>query len=139
MRVARNARAPELVLVCAMAVSVALASLITGEAAAHVDAAKAVLRDDSGQQETTSSIRLPGVNADELRPPQPLGPTATTPEGPLWVKWRALAAELARDTAVLAQCRNEINICPAEARRLIAIIDTARAKSGRAQVGEVNR
>src|SRR5262249_49648748 len=86
------------------------------------------------------SIRLPGVTPQELRPaPQPFGPTATTPEGPLWVKWRTLATELAADTAVLARCRQDMNVCPAEARRLNAIIDAARAQSGGARIGEVNR
>jgi len=138
MRASRSARAPELVLAAVMAVGLALAPLFTGDAAANVDVAKAALPDEIGQ-EIMGSIRLPAVNADELRPSQPSGPTAATPEGPLWIKWRALAADLARDTAVLAHCREDVTTCPAEALRLIATIDAARAKSGRAQIGEVNR
>ena len=137
----RFAHARELMTVCAVASCVMVAATPAGHAAANVDIPKAALSDEPSQGVTATvpgSIRLPGVTPQE-RPPQPFGTTAASPEGPVWVKWRALAAELARDTAVLARCRKDMDTCPAEAQQLIAIIDVAHAKTGRARIGEVNR
>jgi predicted transglutaminase-like cysteine proteinase len=44
-----------------------------------------------------------------------------------------------QDRAILAGCRREPERCPPAAERLLAIVDAARLKHGRARLGEVNR
>jgi predicted transglutaminase-like cysteine proteinase len=124
-----------------LALGLALTTFVAGDAAANVDAsdrpaaAKPSPADESGHEPIHARLPLA-----PLPQPEPFDlSVATTPEGPLWTKWRALSAELARDTAVLARCRDDMTACPDEARRLVAIIDAARAKHGRARIGEVNR
>jgi predicted transglutaminase-like cysteine proteinase len=53
--------------------------------------------------------------------------------------WRAVASALDHDRAVLAACRAGQERCPPAARHLLAVIEVARAKQGRARLGEVNR
>jgi predicted transglutaminase-like cysteine proteinase len=54
-------------------------------------------------------------------------------------RWRAVVQTIAADRVVLARCRLDLDRCPDPARRLLEIIETARAKDGRARIGEVNR
>jgi predicted transglutaminase-like cysteine proteinase len=55
------------------------------------------------------------------------------------VRWRKVVQAIAADRVVLARCRMDPDHCPDPARRLLEIIETARAKEGRARIGEVNR
>jgi predicted transglutaminase-like cysteine proteinase len=54
-------------------------------------------------------------------------------------RWRAVAQAVATDRAMLANCRLDSGRCPPAARRLLDIVEAARAKEGRARLGEVNR
>ena len=128
-----------------LAFGLALTAFVARDAAANVDAGDRpvattpAIADEIGQgiDNGRTDARLP---AAPLPQPEPFDlSVATTPESVLWAKWRELSAEIARDTAVLAGCRDDMTACPDEARRLIVIIDAARAKHGRALIGEVNR
>lgn len=74
------------------------------------------------------------------RPDEPFGlPAFRAPEGPLWTKWRTVEAQMQSDAGILTACRKVSDQCPAAARRLLEIIETARAHEGRARIGQVNR
>ena len=94
-------------------------------------------RGDEGSAEpplgTHPSIQ-PAVGTQEpfgFRPAE--GPASFAP------KWRAVVSAIEIETGVLRQCRNEPDGCPADAARLLAIVDAAQARQGRARLGEVNR
>ena len=53
--------------------------------------------------------------------------------------WRELAHLVDLDRSVLARCRTEPDQCPSGARHLLSLVETARAKDGRARLGEINR
>jgi predicted transglutaminase-like cysteine proteinase len=55
------------------------------------------------------------------------------------VKWQAIASALDHDGHILAACRAEPDRCPPAAQRFVALVEAARAKQGRARLGEVNR
>jgi predicted transglutaminase-like cysteine proteinase len=138
MRRPRVPGVPELAVACALALGPALTAFAAN---ANVDAgdrpaaAKPSLADEVSHERIHAWLPLA-----PLPRPEPFDlSVATTPEGPVWSKWRTLAADLARDTEVLVACRDDMTTCPDEARRLVAIVDAARAKSGRALIGEVNR
>ena len=134
MRLHRAVVAPGIA-VCVMVLGLSLASVLLGDAAANVEAARPTSSDQIDRQAVRAVLSI-----SPMVPAEPFGRVAeTTPEGPLWAKWRTLTDDLARDTAVLARCREDMAGCPDEARRLITIIETARSKSGRALLGEVNR
>ena len=60
--------------------------------------------------------------------------------GPLWLKWRAVEEDIAAEAAVLMRCRADPESCHSPAAQtFIAIIDAARARDGRARIGELNR
>jgi predicted transglutaminase-like cysteine proteinase len=71
---------------------------------------------------------------------EPFG-RATEPatEGAVWAKWHALEAEINADLVLLGRCRADGNECSPAAQRFLTIIESARARSGRARLGEVNR
>jgi predicted transglutaminase-like cysteine proteinase len=66
--------------------------------------------------------------------------TFRAPPGVLWQKWHKLEVDLLAEDKVIARCRAEPENCAAPgARRFIAIVDDARAHSGRARIDVVNR
>jgi predicted transglutaminase-like cysteine proteinase len=92
--------------------------------------------DPSDRSPDTLAPVIPPVTIDI----EPFGFIAEqTLEGPMWAKWRELRADIERDMRILALCRATPKNCPAAAQRFLAIIETARARSGRARLGEVNR
>src|SRR6266700_7656142 len=72
---------------------------------------------------------------------EPLGLIALgAREGELWRKWRGVQHEIRMESELLALCRASPGDCPsAPARRLLAMIETARTRQGRARLGEINR
>jgi predicted transglutaminase-like cysteine proteinase len=54
-------------------------------------------------------------------------------------KWRELAADIARDRAILGRCRLDAQACPPAAQRFLEVMQAAHGKSGRALIGAVNR
>jgi predicted transglutaminase-like cysteine proteinase len=65
--------------------------------------------------------------------------TFRAPPGLLWPKWHNLEVDLLADEKVIARCRTEPKNCAPAARLFIAIVDDARAHSGRARIDVVNR
>jgi len=61
------------------------------------------------------------------------------PEGILWRKWRGLTSEIAGEGVVIARCREDANDCTPAARKFLAILDSVKAREGRAQLEDVNR
>ena len=65
--------------------------------------------------------------------------TFRAPEGQLWAKWRGVAADIAKEADVMAQCRASAEHCERSVLRFIAVIDEARGLQGRARLDAVNR
>jgi predicted transglutaminase-like cysteine proteinase len=61
-------------------------------------------------------------------------------EGPLWIKWRGIEADIAAEAPILALCRSQPDRClsPAAAR-FLATIAEAREFNGRVKLAVVNR
>ena len=69
---------------------------------------------------------------------EPFGLT-TASEGPYQARWRLLQPLIRVEIRILALCRAGSIPCSAAATKFNAIVEAARARSGRARVGEVNR
>ena len=61
------------------------------------------------------------------------------PEGLLWRKWRGMEADIAKEHAILEQCRTNPEGCPSNAAQFLRLISAVKAKSGRGQLDEANR
>jgi len=82
----------------------------------------------------------PALKAAPVLGEEPFGLfTFRAPEGVLWRKWRGVEADLAKEKAVLDQCRADSHTCPSYAAQFLRLVDAVRAKSGRARLEEVNR
>ena len=87
---------------------------------------------------------LPSTLAERERPAPasqgPKGDLAPLRSGPLWLKWRAVEDQIAAEDSVLIRCRAAPGKCDSPAAKtFIDIIDGARARDGRARMGELNR
>jgi predicted transglutaminase-like cysteine proteinase len=72
--------------------------------------------------------------------PEPFGLYSfRAPEGTLWMKWRALEADLQAEAKTLAQCGADAKSCAPEALRLAAMVDETRSRDGRARLETANR
>ncbi|CAM5396061.1 hypothetical protein AFEL58S_01959 [Afipia felis] len=81
----------------------------------------------------------PSIQIAPVNGPEPFGLFAfRAPEGALWRKWRGVEADMARDADNLHRCQDTAACSPAAARfaRLIAV---AKAKTGRAQLEDINQ
>jgi predicted transglutaminase-like cysteine proteinase len=65
--------------------------------------------------------------------------TFRAPENAVWRKWRGLEADMAKDRAILDQCRGSADGCPANAAQFLRLINAVKSKSRREQLDEVNR
>jgi len=85
----------------------------------------------------------PTADVPPLRPMQGEEPfglfTFRAPEGPLWVKWRKVEADMHAEAPALAHCRTEYERCTSAAKRFVAIINEASVRQGRAKLEFVNR
>lgn len=74
-------------------------------------------------------------------PPPKGGPfgLAAADSGSFSVRWRLLQPVIGIERQILALCRTNPAVCPAEAEKFGAIVDAARSRDGLARVGEVNR
>ena len=55
-------------------------------------------------------------------------------------KWNAARIELRIDIDIIAACRADPDACESiAAKRIIAIVDGAKRREGRARIGEINR
>ena len=87
------------------------------------------------------SVFQDGILPSAASPQEPFGDSVRQPtRGPLLEKWTAATSELRIDIDIIAACRAEPNVCEsAAAKRVIAIVDEARKRQGRALIGEINR
>ena len=85
--------------------------------------------DSAGTQETVE------------RSAEPFGRSASVlSAGALLEKWRGLARQLDDEAVQLALCDGDRDRCVSPAAlQLLAIVDNARARDGRARLGEINR
>jgi predicted transglutaminase-like cysteine proteinase len=68
-----------------------------------------------------------GIGTSELR------------HGGLFDKWRAITRALPREMEIVARCRDDMDGCPEEAKRFIAIVDRAQGRAILTQIAEINR
>lgn len=72
--------------------------------------------------------------------PEPFDNIVTNIRGSLLEKWNAAKAELRIDIDILAACRAQLDACESvAAKRIIAIVDDAQRREGRARIGAINR
>jgi predicted transglutaminase-like cysteine proteinase len=78
---------------------------------------------------------------EAARAPEPFGLfTSVLSAGSLREKWRAVERRLDDERVQLALCDGDRERCVSPAAlRLLAIVDNARARDGRARLGEINR
>ena len=91
----------------------------------------------------------PSNFATDAQPPQKEAPPAgkepfglftfRAPEGLLWRKWRGVEAAMAKEQAVLDQCRADTENCPSYAAQFLRLIGAVKSRSGRARLDEANR
>ncbi|MCA6122755.1 transglutaminase-like cysteine peptidase [Bradyrhizobium sp. WSM 1704] len=88
----------------------------------------------------TATDALPAAKPQPAVGPEPFGLfTFRAPESNLWSKWRGLEADLVKEQAVLAQCREDAAGCPSHAAQFLRLINAVRLKSGRERLNEANR
>lgn len=80
--------------------------------------------------------------------PSPLEPLPAEPFGLVLAdpaahadaaRWRVVLQAVEADRAVLARCRQEPARCPQPAARLLAVLQAAEGREGRARLGAINR
>ena len=82
----------------------------------------------------------PAAGGQMLPSTEPFGLSAfRAPEGLLWVKWRGVEQQLKSEARELELCRTDRMSCSTAARRFVTLVDTARARAGRARIELVNR
>jgi predicted transglutaminase-like cysteine proteinase len=101
---------------------------------------------DGAMARSVAKLQLALLSPAEIAPQHAVPLTRRGPFGlsvsndsPLSARWRALQSAIRLEAHVLAACRSSPEICPPAASRFLAIVKAARARSGRARVGEVNR
>jgi len=150
------ARIPAHAVAC-VAVSIAFAALTAEPAATQIispqriDANRALSAPEAPRapEPVALTTNFPAASDRSPAPPAPGRDAAAEPFGAvtvpvtgggLWAKWRGVAAAIEAESGMLARCRADPGGCPsAAAVRFLAIIDAARARQGRARLGEVNR
>jgi predicted transglutaminase-like cysteine proteinase len=86
-----------------------------------------------------SSIPLPPTQLEQQHEPFDL-PTSPMPDGEMKTKWLSVESELDDEGARLAACRLDRLECTSTvALRFLALVDRARARDGRARIGEINQ
>lgn len=116
---------------------------------AKIDAAKGGTKPNSA---TSSDVELasltptgivtdtPSIQIAPVNGPEPFGLFAfRAPEGALWRKWRGLEADMAKDTESLHRCQNDATACSPAAAKFARLVASAKAKSGRAQLEDINQ
>ena len=90
---------------------------------------------------SAGTLITPGAAALIRKSAEPFGLFASTLSfGPVREKWLGVERKLDDERVQLALCDGDRDRCAsAAALRLLAIVDNARAREGRARVGEINR
>jgi predicted transglutaminase-like cysteine proteinase len=79
-----------------------------------------------------------GVQSPEVTEPFGLN-TVPVSNGEVLSKWIGVEADIRAENDILSRCRASAELCPAAARRFLAIVDQGRAQTGRARIGIINR
>lgn len=91
--------------------------------------------DPAGTASDAAPIAIQPLQSDE-----PFGLfTFHAPQGPLWVKWRGVEADVKAEASSLARCEADPSLCSRAQARFAAIIKDARTQQGRARLELVNR
>lgn len=90
---------------------------------------------------SAGTLLSPGAAVLIRKSAEPFGlPTAFLSQGGLRDKWRSLQRRLDDDLVQLALCDGDRDGCVSPAAlKFLAIVDAAKARAGRARLGEVNR
>jgi len=98
----------------------------------------AVVQSGTFQLAALEPVDLP---APAAKPPIGMGPfgLATARDGAYEARWHLLQPLIGLESEILALCRSGSTPCSAAAAKFNGIVEAARARSGRARVGEVNR
>ena len=101
---------------------------------------------DAAIAQSSGSFQLAALEpadrpAPPTKPPISVGPfgLAAASHGPYDARWRLLQPLIGLESQILAACRSTSITCPPAATKFNLIVEAARARSGRARVGEVNR
>jgi predicted transglutaminase-like cysteine proteinase len=88
-----------------------------------------------------SGLDVPGGVALGIESAEPFGlSTSVVSGGGLLAKWLGVARKIDDERVQLALCDGDRERCASDAAlKLLAIIDNARARDGRARLGEINR
>jgi predicted transglutaminase-like cysteine proteinase len=88
-----------------------------------------------------ATLLSPGAAALVRKSAEPFGLFASTlSSGGLWEKWLEVERKLDDERVQLALCDGDRDRCVSPAAlRFLAIVDSARARDGRARLGEINR
>ena len=65
--------------------------------------------------------------------------TVPVASGEVLLKWSGVEADIRTDNDILSRCRANPELCPAAARKFLAIVAQGRAQTGRARIGIINR
>jgi len=117
--------------------------------------------DEPADDKTETQIENPAhaqnpIHADASRhiaaldplPPAPQSPpisepfgvaTAPIAFGGIVAKWNGVREKIHADNEVLADCRDNMQICPQAAQNFLSIVAQGRALTGRARIGVINR
>ncbi|WP_291856120.1 transglutaminase-like cysteine peptidase [Bradyrhizobium sp.] len=88
----------------------------------------------------TATDAAPAVREAPAAGSEPFGlVTFRAPDGLLWRKWRGIEAAMAREQAVIDQCRSDAANCPAHAAQFLRLVGVLGEKSGREKLDEANR
>jgi predicted transglutaminase-like cysteine proteinase len=79
-----------------------------------------------------------GVQSPEVTEPFGFN-TVPVSNGEVLSKWIGVEADIHAENDILSRCRASVELCPAAARRFLAIVDQGRAQTGRARIGIINR
>ena len=71
---------------------------------------------------------------------EPFGPnTVPVASGEVLSKWSGVEADIRAESNILSRCRANAELCPAAARKFLAIVAQGSAQTGRARIGVINR
>jgi len=89
------------------------------------------------------SIRSKVAVRPEIQSPaltEPFGLiTVPVASGEVLTKWSGVEADIQAENNILSRCWVSAELCPAAARRFLAIVEQGQAQTGRARIGIINR
>jgi predicted transglutaminase-like cysteine proteinase len=120
------------------------ASKLTVAAVRHAKVAQTVAYPGFAKSSLTAPVTIVSPTVTPLPPTaafaEPFGIEAVpVSSGNLELTWSRLERDIHAERSILAQCRADIGHCSPAAQKLLAIIVEARAHTGRARLGLINR